>query len=43
MEQGVPEDRLAATGFVEFQPIDATPDEVGYRRNRRIEMKLTER
>ena len=43
IEQGVPEDRLAATGFGEFQPIDATPDEVGYRRNRRIEMKLTER
>jgi chemotaxis protein MotB len=43
IEQGVPEDRLAATGFGQFQPIDATPDEVGYRRNRRIEMKLTER
>ena len=43
IEQGVPEDRLAATGFGEFQPIDVTPDEVGYRRNRRIEMKLTER
>jgi chemotaxis protein MotB len=43
IEQGVPENRLAATGFGEFQPIDTTPDEVGYRRNRRIEMKLTER
>ena len=43
IEQGVPPDRLAATGFGEFQPIDATLDEVGYRRNRRIEMKLTER
>ena len=43
IEQGVPESRLAATGFGEFQPIDATPGEAGYRRNRRIEMKLTER
>ena len=43
IEHGVPEDRLAATGFGEFQPIDTTRDEVGFRRNRRIEMKLTER
>jgi len=43
IERGVPENRLAATGFGEFQPIDTTPDEVGFRRNRRIEMKLTER
>ncbi|MBT3396758.1 MAG: peptidoglycan -binding protein [Alphaproteobacteria bacterium] len=43
IEQGVPPDRLAATGFGEFQPIDEALNEVAYRRNRRIEMKLTER
>ena len=41
--QGVPPDRLAATGFGEFQPIDERTDEIGNRRNRRIELKLTER
>jgi chemotaxis protein MotB len=43
IEQGVPPDRLAATGFGEFQPLDARDDEVARRRNRRIELKLTER
>lgn len=43
MEQGVPAERLAATGFGEFQPLDARDDEIAYRRNRRIELKLTER
>jgi chemotaxis protein MotB len=42
-EQGVPPARLAATGFAEFQPLDPEADEIGYRRNRRIELKLTER
>ena len=42
-EQGIPRDRLAATGFGEFQPIDPTYVEEAYRRNRRIEFKLTER
>jgi chemotaxis protein MotB len=41
--QGVPPERLAATGFGEFQPIDAGSDEIARRRNRRIELKLTER
>ncbi len=41
--QGVPPERLAATGFGEFQPLDDRSDEIGYRRNRRIELKLTER
>ena len=35
--------RLAATGFGEFQPIDRRQDEIAYRRNRRIEFKLTTR
>jgi len=42
-EQGLPPDRLAATGFAEFQPLDDHEDEIAYRRNRRIEFKLTER
>ena len=41
--QGVPEQRLAAAGFGEFQPIDPGDDEIALRRNRRIEFKLTER
>ena len=43
VEQGIPPQRLAATGFGEFQPLDAGGDEIAYRRNRRIEFKLTER
>ncbi len=40
---GIPPARLAATGFAEFQPIDSHNDEIAYRRNRRIELKLTQR
>lgn len=43
IEQGIPPDRLAATGFGEYQPLDSGNDEIAYRRNRRIEFKLTER
>jgi chemotaxis protein MotB len=43
VDQGIPANRLAAAGFGEYQPIDARDDEVSYRRNRRIELKLTER
>ena len=43
ISQGVPPRRLAPTGFGEFQPIDSRDDEIGYLRNRRIELKLTER
>jgi len=42
-ELGVPPRRLAATGFGEFQPLDPHDDEIAYRRNRRIELKLTTR
>jgi chemotaxis protein MotB len=35
--------RLVAAGFGEFQPLDAASNEDAYRRNRRIELKLTER
>ncbi len=43
VEQGVPAKRLAATGFGEFQPLDARSGEIANRRNRRIEFKLTQR
>ena len=40
---GVPSQRLVAAGFAEFQPLDTAPTEEAYKRNRRIELKLTER
>ncbi len=43
MEQGIPAGRLAAAGFGQFQPLDDGFDETANRRNRRIELKLTER
>jgi chemotaxis protein MotB len=43
VSQGVPPDRLAAAGFGEFVPIDPGSDEAAFRRNRRIELKLTDR
>lgn len=43
ISEGVAPQHLAATGFGEFQPLDSGDDEVAYRRNRRIELKLTER
>jgi chemotaxis protein MotB len=39
---GIPANRLAATGFGENRPLDPGDDESAYRRNRRIEFKLTE-
>jgi chemotaxis protein MotB len=40
---GVPAQRLVAAGFAEYQPLDPGNTEDAYRRNRRIELKLTER
>jgi chemotaxis protein MotB len=40
---GVPAQRLVAAGFAEFQPLDTGATEDAYKRNRRIELKLTER
>ena len=40
---GVPAQRLVAAGFAEYQPLDPANTEEAYRRNRRIELKLTER
>ena len=41
--KGVSPQRLVAAGFGEFQPIDTGTNEDAYKRNRRIEFKLTER
>lgn len=43
MSLGVPPQRLVAAGFAEFQPLDVAQTEDAYKRNRRIELKLTER
>jgi chemotaxis protein MotB len=43
VSQGIPANRFAATGFGEFQPLDARNDEFAFRRNRRIELKLDQR
>jgi chemotaxis protein MotB len=43
IDQGIPAARLAAAGFADKQPIDPGNSEDAYRRNRRIELKLTER
>ena len=40
---GVSPQRLVAAGFGEFQPLDTEKTEDAFRRNRRIELKLTER
>ena len=42
-EQGLPANRLAAAGYGEFQPLDSAGSDEARRRNRRIEMKLTQR
>ena len=41
--EGIPANRLAATGFGEFQPINPGHSAEALRQNRRIELKLTER
>lgn len=43
ISRGVPSNRLAAAGFAEFQPIDDAVSDEAYAKNRRIELKLTER
>ena len=40
---GVPPDRLAATGFGEYRPVAFGDSDADLARNRRIELKLTER
>lgn len=41
--EGIPADRLVAAGFGEFQPIEDGDTEEAFGKNRRIELKLTER
>ena len=41
--RGVSPQRLVAAGFGEFQPIDPDRTDEAFSRNRRIELKLTER
>jgi chemotaxis protein MotB len=43
ISKGVSPQRLVAAGFGEFQPIDPGTTDEAYSRNRRIELKLTER
>jgi chemotaxis protein MotB len=43
IEAGLPANRLAATGFGEFQPINSQLTPEAMQSNRRIELKLTER
>jgi chemotaxis protein MotB len=42
MAQGIAPDHVAAAGFADAQPIDAGDTAEAYRRNRRIELKLTQ-
>jgi chemotaxis protein MotB len=43
ISKGIPPQRLVAAGFGEFQPIDPGTTEEAFSRNRRIELKLTEK
>ena len=40
---GISPKRLVAAGFGQYQPIEHRADEIAKRRNRRIELKLTQR
>lgn len=42
IEQGIPAERLAATGFGQHHPLNPANTEAAYRQNRRIELKLTQ-
>ena len=41
--RGISPERLVAAGFGEFRPLDDGDSDEAYARNRRIELKLTER
>ncbi|MEN8761512.1 MAG: peptidoglycan -binding protein [Thiogranum sp.] len=43
ISQGIPAEHLVAAGFGQYHPIDPDKSEQAYRRNRRIELKLTSR
>ena len=42
-QQGLPANRLAAAGYGEFQPLDTADNDGARRKNRRIELKITQR
>ena len=42
-QQGLPANRLAAAGYGEFQPLDGADNDDARRKNRRIELKITQR
>ncbi len=42
IKTGIPPARLAATGRGEFMPLEIGSNEIAYKKNRRIEIKLTE-
>jgi chemotaxis protein MotB len=42
-DSGISANRLAAAGYAEYKPLDPGDGETAYRRNRRIELKLTQR
>ena len=42
VDQGIPADHLAAAGFGEWQPLDKGTGEDAFRKNRRIELRLTQ-
>jgi chemotaxis protein MotB len=43
ISKGVSPQHLVAAGFGEFQPLDTANTDAAFSRNRRIELKLTER
>jgi chemotaxis protein MotB len=43
VSRGVSPERLVAAGFGEFRPLETGTDEASLQRNRRIELKLTNR
>ncbi len=43
IQQGIPPERLAAVGMGEYHPLDPADTPEAYRRNRRIELKITSR
>jgi chemotaxis protein MotB len=43
MADGIKPQNLAATGFSQYQPLDAGSSPDAFARNRRIELRLTDR
>ena len=43
VSQGLPPERLMAAGFGEYQPLINEKNETAFKKNRRIEIKLTNR